>query len=234
MKFLNSNQEYKEEVVKYKPTDGFLAFVLFFIICLLYAFTALLENRYSIIKEHARLAGLGINLLMILITIFLCNIRRQGMETLGLLRGHWEKSLMIGGVLAAILFFNNCLSHIINGGKFINFTDILLYGVYYLSVAVCEEIVFRGYIGTRLYGLVKNKYFAVIMAGILFIIMHFPYRMTAYGLTISDLTVHNTGWLIDLFVTHVILSFIYMKTNSLHGSILTHWMSNLAYNIVAG
>lgn len=232
MRFLNLNKEYKEEVMKYKPTDGYLAFVLFLIICLLYAFTALLENRYTIIRDNARLTGFGINLLMIVITIFLSVIRKQGIEQLGLLRGQWKKSLLIGGVLAAILFFNNCLSHIISGGDFIDFTDILLYAVYYLSVAVCEEIVFRGYIGTRLYGLVKNKYLTVIIAGILFIIMHFPYRMIAYGMTIRDLTIHNIGWLIDLFVTHTILSFIYMKTKSLYGSILIHWISNLAYNIV--
>ncbi|MFW5648846.1 MAG: type II CAAX prenyl endopeptidase Rce1 family protein [Candidatus Alkaliphilus sp. MAG34] len=41
------------------------------------------------------------------------------------------------------------------------------------------------------------------------------------------------GWIFDLFITHVILSFIYLKTNSLYGSIIPHWVNNLAYNLVA-
>lgn len=78
----------------------------------------------------------------------------------------------------------------------------------------------------------SNKYMVIIVTGILFVVMHFPYRMVAYGMTISDLTIHNVGWIVDLFVTHTVLSIIYMKTNSLYGSIIPHWMSNLAYNLV--
>ena len=62
--------------------------------------------------------------------------------------------------------------------------------------------------------------------------MHFPYRMIVSGLTLSDLVIHNTGWLLDLFITHIILSLIYLKTNSLYGAILPHWMSNLVYNLI--
>ena len=79
---------------------------------------------------------------------------------------------------------------------------------------------------------IKNKWIVVPLVGVLFIIMHFPYRMIASGITIQDLTINNIGWIIDLFITHIILSIIYMKTNSIYGSIIPHWMSNLAYNIV--
>lgn len=65
--------------------------------------------------------------------------------------------------------------------------------IYFLTVALCEEIVYRGYIGTRLYGLIKNQYCVVMVTGILFIVMHFPYRMLAYNMTIADLTIYNLG-----------------------------------------
>ena len=42
----------------------------------------------------------------------------------------------------------------------------------------------RGYIGMRIYGLIKKKWLATFAVGILFIIMHFPYRMIAYGMTV--------------------------------------------------
>lgn len=109
--------------------------------------------------------------------------------------------------------------------------EILLLIVFYFSVAVCEEFVFRGYISTRIYSLDKYKSVAVVFTGILFVLMHYPYRMFAYGMTLSDFF-GNVSWIIDLFVTHIVLSLIYMKTNSLYGAIIPHWVSNLAYNII--
>ncbi len=53
------------------------------------------------------------------------------------------------------------------------------------------------------------------------------------GLVFYYLTIHSVGWLLDLFVTHIILTFIYMKTNSLYGAVIPHWMSNLAYNMIS-
>lgn len=91
---------------------------------------------------------------------------------------------------------------------------------------------FNRKMGTRLYGLIKNQYFVIVVTGILFISMHFPYRMIAYDMTIADLTIRNIGWILDLFLTHIVLSLIYLKTNSLYGSIIPHWMSNLAYNLI--
>jgi len=63
--------------------------------------------------------------------------------------------------------------------------------IYFLLTAVCEELVFRGYIGTRISGFFKNKYITVALTGILFVLMHFPYRLTAYDMTLSDLIIKN-------------------------------------------
>lgn len=52
------------------------------------------------------------------------------------------------------------------------------------------------------------------------------------GILSSDLTIKNFSWIIDLFITHLVLNFIYLKTNSLYGAIIPHWMSNFAYNII--
>ena len=108
--------------------------------------------------------------------------------------------------------------------------EILFLVIYFLLVSVCEEFVFRGYIGTRLNGLIKNKYVVLLITGILFVLMHFPYRMIAYNMLLTDLDI---GWLINLFIFHFIMSFIYMKTNSIYGSIIPHWVSDLAYEIVS-
>ncbi|WP_270524902.1 CPBP family intramembrane glutamic endopeptidase [Longibaculum muris] len=232
MILIQPNQEFQDNVIKYNRIDSLLAFGLFCIMCILYAILAVLESRYPVIEE-SRLAGSGINIFMIISTILLVKVRKEKFSSIGLYSGKWKQSCLIGLILALILFFNNCLLHIISGADFIEIKDITKLVIYFLTVALCEEIVFRGYIGTRLYGLIKNQYLVIMITGILFITMHFPYRMIAYRMTIVDLTINNIGWILDLFLTHIVLSLIYMKTNSLYGSIIPHWMSNLAYSLVA-
>lgn len=232
LKILQTDKGYENNIKQYTRKDGILSFILFGIMILDYSILAVLQIKFEFIKENIILVGCIFNALMIVITILFIKLNKQTLNTIGISKGKWKNSIIIGIILASFLFYSNCLSNLINGSKLISIKDILILSVYYLLVAVCEEFVFRGYIGTRIYGLIKKKWLAVFVVGILFIIMHFPYRMIAYGMTISELTIDNFSWIIDLFITHIIFNFIYLKTNSLYGAIIPHWMSNFAYNII--
>ena len=90
---------------------------------------------------------------------------------------------------------------------------------------------FRGYIETRLHGYTKRIYLDVLLTGIMFLFMHYPFRMVAYHMTFGDLFT-NVQYMLDLFITHLILSYIRIKSDSLYGAIIPHWISDLAYRIV--
>ena len=229
LKVIESNDGYNDNLKKYDKKDGILALVLFAIIVILYAGLAILNKNVSFIKENIRIVGCIFNFLMVIITILFVKFRKQNIDTIGL-KGRWKLSIIIGIILSLYYFYCNCLSHLIEGKELISVNEILFLVIYFLLVSVCEEFVFRGYIGTRLNGLIKNKYVVLLITGILFVLMHFPYRMIAYNMSLSDLDI---GWLINLFIFHFIMSFIYMKTNSIYGSIIPHWISDLAYEIVS-
>ncbi len=229
LKVIKSNDRYNNNLKKYDKKDGILALLLFAIIVILYAGLAVLNKNVYSIKENIRIVGCIFNFLMIVITILFVKFRKQNIDTIGL-KGRWKLSIIIGIILSLYYFYCNCLSHLIEGKELISVNEILFLVIYFLLVAVCEEFVFRGYIGTRLNGLIKNKYVVLLITGILFVLMHFPYRMIAYNMSLSDLDI---GWLINLFIFHFIMSFIYMKTNSIYGSIIPHWISDLAYEIVS-
>lgn len=232
LKILQADKEYDNNLKKYTRKDAILSFILFEIIILNYSILAVLQTKFEFIKENILLVGCIFNVLMIVITILFIKLNKQTLSTIGISKGRWKSSIIIGIIVASFLFYNNCISNLISGSKLISIQEILILLVYYLLVAVCEEFVFRGYIGTRIYGLIKKRWLAVFVVGILFIVMHFPYRMIAYGMTLNDLTIKNFNWIIDLFITHLVFNFIYLKTNSLYGAIIPHWMSNFAYNII--
>ena len=229
LKIIKSNKEYNDNLKKYDKKDGMLAILLFAIIIIMYALLGILYKNNSFIKENIKIVGCIFNFLLIIITIIFVKSRKQRLNTIGL-NGRWKLSLIIGLILSLFYFYCNCLSHLIEGRELISISEILFLAIYFLLVSVCEELVFRGYIGTRLNGLIKNKYIALFITGIFFVVMHFPYRMIAANMSLSDFDI---GWLINLFIFHLIMSFIYMKSNSIYGSIIPHWSSDLAYEIVS-
>lgn len=232
IKLLKSNEEYENNLKQYTKKDGILALALFAIIMIGYSILGILRNNFDFVNKNIMIFGCIFNLLMIIITILFVKLNKQKIDTIGIFKGKWKMSIIIGVILAIFYSYNNCISHLINGSKLIPLSQLSMLIIYYLLVSVCEEFIFRGYIGTRIYGFFKNKYIAICLTGILFIIMHFPYRMIAYGMTLSDLTINNFEWILDLFIFHIVLNFIYLKTNSLYGAIIPHWISNLAYNII--
>lgn len=232
IKILQTDKEYENNVKQYTKKDGILSLVLYGIIILSYCVLAILQTRFELIQENILLVGCLFNLSIIGITLFFLKLNHQTLDTIGLSKGKWKTSIIIGIVLACILFFNNCLSHLLSGSQLIPIKEIMILSIYYLFISLCEEIAFRGYMGTRIYAFVKRRWLAVLIVGILFIIMHFPYRMIAYHMTISDLTIKNLGWIIDLFITHIVFNFIYLKTNSLYGAIIPHWFSNFGNSII--
>jgi len=231
LNILRSNQEYNNNLKKYTKKDGLLALLLFVIMTFFIIIQGVLYVKVDFVRDNSRLVSGVFYFLMIIITLFFILIRKQDLDTIGF-GGRWKLSLLIGGLLSLIYFYNNCLSHLMNGEKMIPFPEVVSLAIFYFFVAFGEEIVFRCYINTRLYGLIKNKFVVLIVTGVLFVVMHFPYRMIAYGMTLSDLTINNMSWIINVFVFHFMLSFIYMKTNSIFGIIIPHWISDLAYAIV--
>lgn len=228
-KILKIDEQYNENIKTFSRREGLSALFLFAVIFFGYAVFGYLAEYID--GDMNTYIGIIFNTVISAITIIFVKMNKRNITSIGIKSGKQVLSIAIGGILAGILFFNNCLSYLFAGNNLVPIKEILLLIVFYFSVAVCEEFVFRGYIGTRIYSLVKYKSIAVIFTGILFVFMHYPYRMFAYGMTLSDFF-GNVSWIIDLFVTHIVFSLIYMKTNSLYGAMIPHWVSNLAYNII--
>lgn len=185
-----------------------------------------------LIPLERTVSGIIINSCFVGVVLLFLAVKKQGLKTVGLKKGNIKLSLIMGMALAAILFFCNCLFNIIFEGQvFVPFKTILIYIIYYFTVGLCEEVIFRGYILTRLYGIARNVYIDILLSGVFFVLMHFPFRMAAYNMSFLELAA-NVHYMIDLFVTSFILSFIRIKSDSLYGAIIPHWISDLSYAIV--
>lgn len=229
-KMFEAPESYVQSVKHYSIKDTAMAMGLFILYCGAMAVSGLINKYLSTLEKT--ISGIIINSCFVGFVLLFLTAKKQGIATVGLKKGNIKLSLIIGLVLAAILFFCNCLSNIIFEGQvFVPFKTILIYIIYFFTVGLCEEVIFRGYILTRLYGIVRNVYVDILLAGVLFVLMHFPFRMIAYSMTFFELAA-NASYMIDLFVTSLVLSFIRVKSDSLYGAIIPHWISDLSYSIV--
>lgn len=223
-------KSYIQLVKHYSINDTMMALGLFVLYCGAMAVSGLVNKYLSTLERTV--SGIIINSCFVGVVLLFLVVKKQGIETVGLKKGNIKLSLIMGLVLAAILFFCNCLSNIIfEDQAFVPFNTILIYIIYFFTVGLCEEVIFRGYILTRLYGIVRNVYVDILLSGVLFVLMHFPFRMIAYNMTFFELAA-NIPYMIDLFVTSLVLSFIRVKSDSLYGAIIPHWISDLSYSIV--
>lgn len=230
--FFRSDEVYNYKIEQYSEIDAGLACVLFVIFIGMYSLLALAEKNFSFVNNNIILIGCVINTILIIVPFIMIKSRKQGLESLGLRGGWWQTSCMVGIILAALLFMGNCGIDLIEGRHLVDAGTISTYVVYFLLVALCEEITFRGFITPRLCAVINKQWIAVIVSGLLFTFMHFPYRMIMSGQELTEFMVCNMGSIVDWFGTHIVLSLIYSRTNSLYGAIIPHWISDLANKIV--
>lgn len=230
MKIFSIPPSYKEKIAKIEKIDAILALIIIFAYFVAMAILGLIANKVS--YWQITFIGAVTNLFFSIAVLFILKLKKQSISLIGLKGGNIKLSLILGGVLSAILFFCNCLSNIwFQNQKFIAILDILIFLAYFFTVAFAEEVLFRGFLQTTLYAFTKNIALDVLISGILFVLMHFPFRMVAYNKSFFDL-LFDYSYMLNLFITHLILSFIKIKSDNLLGSILPHWVSNFAYNIV--
>lgn len=223
-------ESYIQSVKHYSIKDTAMAMGLFILYCGSMVVSGLV-NKYLTDLEKT-VSGAIINSCFVGVVLLFLVIKKQGVETVGLRKGNIKLSLIMGIVLAVILFFCNCLSDIIFEGQvFLPFKTILIYIIYFFTVGLCEEVIFRGYVLTRLYGMVRNVFIDILLSGVFFVLMHFPFRMIAYNMSFFELAA-NVSYMIDLFVTSLVLSYIRVRSDSLYGAIIPHWISDLSYSIV--
>lgn len=97
-----------------------------------------------------------------------------------------------------------------------------------------EELVFRGFIGPRLYGAFKRKWLSVLLTGLLFATAHGYSGIEVYGRGFFDFTFSNvlTNAPVYYILMHVILHWLHAKYNNIWEPIMLHFFINLSSNFI--
>ncbi len=220
-KFFSPNETYKEMLSHYTKIDGLLAVAMYVVLMVIYYFMGVLY-----IQKQLYL-GIPINLLLIVACIILVLVRKQKLASIGFTLKNIGKASITGVVLGIIFsFFMNVLPSILAGGKIIS-ANQALYNIFYyfIIISLTEEVILRGYIQTRMYGLIKHDNLAVTVTGFMFYTMHLPFQMPVNGMQINLIN------MVVMVALHFVMNYLYRRYNSLAAPTVFHglldWGGNL-------
>lgn len=233
---LKPNNEYMEQISEYGKADAILAFILFGLVMLqTIVIVRIFMSNDLVITETGIFFITGIFSTVLIGIVFLfCKIRKQKIKTIGFNKDNIKKQLTNAFIISSIIIVIRGIMPIISGNPFnpallnVSFgkmvITLLSRGIYYLVfVAFFEEVIFRGYIGSRLYGYFKNKFFSIIVTGVMFSIIHIPMAMINVGMNLTEYIVNYSFRLVFLVLYHVFFQILYSKYNSLISPVIVHF-----------
>ncbi|MNW39343.1 CAAX amino terminal protease self- immunity [compost metagenome] len=226
--------------------DGWAA-ILYYLYSMIFLFMfGVIMFRTQLISDFANLftnpffARITLDLLTMIIQflpifIYLL-IRKQSLRTVGLKFNGTDfgKSLIIG-ILCSLPFIlpqlvNFFLGHI----TFQHSTPELIYKFLYflITIAFVEEIGFRGFIQTRIFSLIRNKYVGILFVGFLFAIMHIPFQMFQAKMGLLDFIMYDYIHLLITWVLHMFFVYLYTRNNDLVAPVIAHTLINFVPSVI--
>lgn len=155
--------------------------------------------------------------LMVLGTLAFIALSKISLRDVGLLRVHFVRQLIVGGVIGGI-FLVACGAF--TGWRFFTNGCSLYIVLSQLLVAFAEELFFRGYLLEMMKGVARTSERAVIISAFLFGLWHYPIS-------------HNIGLVIITFFLGAIygtLRTLFEKTEKEIGIVslsIAHWLFNV-------
>ena len=225
-RWLSADPAYRERLERYTLRDALAA--LLYYLGILAAYYAM--GRALVLT--GRYYGVPVNLILMLIPVLLC---RGRMASIGLSPRNLRPALVASGLIGGVfLLAYTIIPGIVRGAKLLPLKTIA-YNVFYYFVVIglSEEISFRGFIQPRLYPLLKREWLVVLVGGVLFVGMHYPFQMAARNMTFGEywpLFISNAPMQL---LWHLAFTWLYRRYGNLYGSAVLHGCVDMCSGIFA-
>lgn len=223
------SKDYSENLMKFHRIDGGKAIVLYGIyvlILFIQGLTYTTNLRVDILNKFQ----IAFPLASLMIGIAFIIGSKEKLYTVGLNKTKLAPSLLWGIVLALCFIIGTAVYFRLIENVSVGITYPILNTIWIFGIgAVEEEIVFRGYIQTRLTGLIKQPAVCSFCTALLFLAMHYPVHWVAGGFYLKILSLY---YVISLMILHFACDFVYKRTNCLWGAMVLHFLYNVGQSML--
>lgn len=217
------NIQYKSNLKKYEKVDGVKAILLY---CLIMCSAFFQGWLYTTNATVFMLNSSQIWIPLILVAVFFCffYFGKENISSIGINSDNICNSIMLGFAGGFLLLAVQTALFMAQGKSILFASPQLLSWVIFLFAAFEEEVLFRGYIQTRLSGLINSQWIVGIINAVLFLSIHYPVKWVVSG-TLS-LDVLSVVYVVLLLALHFFCDAVYKKTNCLWGAVMLHIIYN--------
>ncbi len=217
------NIQYKNNLRKYEKRDGLKALVTYcLIMCSAFFQGWLYTTNVNVFVLNSSQIWIPLTLAAAFFYFFYCS--KENIGSIGISSDNIKNSIVLGFGGGFVLLVMQTTLFIVQG-KSVSFTSPpLLNWIIFLFAAFEEEILFRGYIQTRLAGLINSQWIVGIINSILFLSIHYPVRWVVSRTVSVD--VLSTVYIASLLALHFFCDAVYKRTNCLWGAVLLHIIYN--------
>lgn len=215
-KMLVADYEYLSLIKSFDKKDGVDAIKIFLVLILI---------SFVISKSNLRIASY----LYYIIGAYIClnRVEKEGraINSIGIINKNLTKSLLAGFVIGLLIIFVFNFEKILKGAgiRDASMLTIIMFEKF-LVISLTEEIIYRGYIQTRIYGLGLSEIATQMLGGVLFSISHLPYIYGSGNLSKFNEVIPNYLFVVIIsnFFIHIILNIVFRKYNNIIGNTIIH------------
>jgi len=223
----------------YNKVDGMLAVGVYAASMLLFYVAGL------IVRHQGTRLFVPASIVSLVVVLIALIIRKEGPRTVGISIKNILKSAFLGLATGAAFFFamrivigaslferaygGAEISRFLGGDRFFHVPEtpfwewFPLVFLFVFVTAVHQEILMRGYVQTRLNGLIKSEFAATIITGFLFVIFFMPLHTILVGESLSWVFLSSIPLrMMWMFALHCWLYLLYRTYNNLAAPIIFH------------
>jgi len=213
--------KYRQEVAKFGKKDGLLA------LCVVLGYP-LLSVAFAARWGFSMMWLLAIIKVGIIFLIVLRN--KQGLSSIGLHKERLWPAVRLGLLFCLIpVLFVALIPGIYGGFNELRIGTLLVVLVTVFFFAAYEDIIFVGFVQTRLYGLFKTDRVAIPVGALIFALMHVPPWLMAGALDTSNLFTVGMQFF-SWFLVHLVFVSIFKTYYSLVPIFILHTIINYSRN----
>ena len=213
-KLLRTDPSYQDLLKSFTLRDTLIAIGYYLLILIAY------YAMGRVMAKSGKYCGVPVSIILMLIPILIC----RRLSPLGLSRRNLKRSLIVSGIIG-VLFLS--VFTILPGLR--NHRQLLPPGkiaynlfYYFVIIALSEEISFRGFLQPRLFPLVRREWLMILLGGVLFVLMHYPFQMAARNMTFTEYWPMFIANAPMQFFWHLVFTALYRRYGNIFGSALLH------------
>ena len=218
-----ADPSYRELLNSFTLRDTLLALGYYALIMIVYYIIG------SVMAKTGKYYGVIAGIVLMLIPVLIC----RRLSAVGLTGRNLKPSLIAAGIIGILfLLAAAVVPGILSHAKLLPLKKIVSNMFYFfIIIGLSEEISFRGFIQPRLFPLVRLEWLTILLGGILFVLMHYPFQMAVRNMTVMEYWPLFIASAPAQFLWHLVFTLLYRRYGNIIGSSLLHGCVDMSLGI---